>query len=97
MSKNPYVAAMLNVAPIPIGLGYLYLGDDKRFLNALIAGLGGLIVGLAMAAGLAQVGSQGARYHEVLLIVTASLPVAVVTLVCAIDAFALASESRVSR
>ena len=30
--KKPWLAALLNILPVPIGLGYLYLGRPHRFL-----------------------------------------------------------------
>jgi len=33
--KHPWLAALLNAWPIPLGLGYIYLGNWKRFLAVL--------------------------------------------------------------
>ena len=46
--KSPWVAALLNVAPVPMGFGYIYLGLAKRCEGAVYMSISSGILGLIL-------------------------------------------------
>ena len=48
--KAPWLAALLNIVPIPGGLGYLYLGRPGRFRLAFFGAIAAAVVALGFLA-----------------------------------------------
>ena len=95
--KKPWLAALLSVIPLPVGLGYLYLGQAGRFLLALFGGIAAAIVGVALYVGIASflfyglgcgISRSCELYH--LLFTVVPLPIVVLAGFTARDAWRLA-------
>ena len=94
--KKPWLAAMLNVIPVPMGLGYVYLGRPHRFLvnflSALVAAFLGLVA-LVLAALSCMFGGCDPSGAESLAISLGIFgPIVVVALFFAWDAYRTALE-----
>ena len=46
--KNRWLAMLLNVLPLPVGLGYLYLGQPRRFLWTFLGAVAAFGVGFGL-------------------------------------------------
>lgn len=53
MKRIPWLAALLNIIPLPVGLGYLYLGRPGHFARAFLGTIAASVLGLVLTAILA--------------------------------------------
>ena len=51
--KKPWLTATLNVLPIPVGFGYLYIGRPRRFVATFFTALLAVYIGLMFMVGAA--------------------------------------------
>ncbi len=87
--KKPWVGALLNL--IPLGIGYQYLGRNKRALVTLIVGVLAGIAGLMSVAGYSiNEGLGGRETSGVKLLLFLLSPVVVVAAFTSVDAWLLA-------
>ena len=92
--KKPWLAALLNVVPLPLGFGYLYLGRLRRFIIGFLVGVLAML-GFAAAAitaaiwALSCVDCEGAA---IALAVAGGLFFLLLVLFTAWDAWGLAAE-----
>jgi len=102
--KRPWLAALLNVVPLPIGLGYLYLGHHGRFARSLLISLGigilafGLFFMVVSAIATGCLDDSGAacsrRGGLVAVSVAGGLPFALKGLISAAHGWRLATKGR---
>ena len=95
--NDPTTAAMLNLIPLPIPLGYLYLGRWERAVGFLFVRIGAAILGILPGAFFGVVlcgfGCGETTGHLIWGIILG--PSAVVVVFNAWDAFRIASERRI--
>ena len=93
--KVPWLAALVNVIPLPLGFGYLYLGRPVRFAQTFLGAL--LAAGLSF---MALVGAFILWYIEsgfyLFLLVLAPIPVLLLPVITARDAYRLAQAQSAS-
>ena len=48
-TRNAWLATLLNLLPLPVGLGYIYLGRPGRFLLTLLGAIAAFVLGWVLA------------------------------------------------
>ena len=91
--KSLWVAALLNVAPCPLGFGYIYLGYQRRATVAFYIGLftpGVAFIGYVLTI----LSALGGGDPEMWILYTASSPIIALASITAWDGWRLANKHR---
>jgi len=100
--KRPWLAALLNVFPVPMGLGYLYMGRPGRFGLAFLgtvgasgAGIGLLVLAIftAIADSDSAANTLPIRAPVPLLLILAPVPLLLLAGLTAWNAYSLADRT----
>ena len=79
--KKPWLASLLNLIPLPVGLGYLYIGEKRRAFTVIVYGwIATFGIGIALLFALVPCswgGGCGGFLIETLLVLLAVIPISV--------------------